>query len=317
MPICCWPLVSTDRKTKVIWPLLVEKAIAKEYGSYDNMEGGATDYALMLITGEPAFRYRLNNETVQQLIADGSLWRKLVTYSEKGFLMGAGTLPKCEIPALVDSLRDSHAYTILDALEFDGNRLLKLKDPWGISSWGGDWSARSAKWTHRMREYVARRKLVKRERRRKTAEECKTLMNIRTRRGRGNSSFYISWEDFIRSFEVIFVSMRFDTALWGEQTIRDKWTEGRAGGSSENIDTVKDNPQYLLKVAERIEVYCLLIQLIPPAKKGTLDTMRKRSRYSAGRVRDIRVRAEADRGDRTLARTGGYGSILAGACHLS
>ncbi len=253
--------------------MLIEKAIAKEYEGYDNLEGGATDYALMLITGNPAFRFNLLNDDVQLLVADNSLWKKVMNYSEKGFLMGAGTLPEGELPAVARTLSDSHAYAILDAIEFDGNKLIKLKDPWGSSQWSGEWSQGSHRWTNRMREYIALRKQQKKEQKRKakpSGEQAnlRTLLHTNTIERRQSSSLYISWEDFVKSFEVIFVSVRFDPDSWDEQTIHDKWMEGRAGGSSYHIETVGDNPQYGLTVTSRVEVYCLLTQLIPPARKG-------------------------------------------------
>eukprot|EP00831_Metopus_contortus_P064224 TRINITY_DN57506_c0_g1_i1.p1 TRINITY_DN57506_c0_g1~~TRINITY_DN57506_c0_g1_i1.p1 ORF type:complete len:282 (+),score=43.61 TRINITY_DN57506_c0_g1_i1:529-1374(+) len=74
--MCCQPLLDPILGKKAIWPMLLEKAIAKAYEGYRNLEGGAIDYAMMLMTGNPAFRYNLLNKATQLLIADGSLWKK-------------------------------------------------------------------------------------------------------------------------------------------------------------------------------------------------------------------------------------------------
>ena len=45
-----------------------------------------------------------------------------------------------------------HAYTLLSVQEYDGIRLLKLRNPWGQFEWDGDWSDKCKKWTQEMRD---------------------------------------------------------------------------------------------------------------------------------------------------------------------
>ena len=40
-----------------------------------------------------------------------------------------------------------HAYSVMDAREIDGKRLLKVRNPWGESEWTGAWSDGSEEWT--------------------------------------------------------------------------------------------------------------------------------------------------------------------------
>jgi hypothetical protein len=42
---------------------------------------------------------------------------------------------------------EKHAYSIMEAREINGERLLKLRNPWGNSEWTGAWSDGSAEWT--------------------------------------------------------------------------------------------------------------------------------------------------------------------------
>lgn len=44
-------------------------------------------------------------------------------------------------------IQDSHAYSVLDARDLDGFRLLKLRNPWGKVEWTGAWSDGSKEWT--------------------------------------------------------------------------------------------------------------------------------------------------------------------------
>ena len=46
-----------------------------------------------------------------------------------------------------------HAYSVMEAREVEGQRLLKLRNPWGKSEWKGAWSDGSAEWTP---EWMAR-----------------------------------------------------------------------------------------------------------------------------------------------------------------
>ena len=41
-----------------------------------------------------------------------------------------------------------HAYTLLSAIELsNGARIVKMRNPWGVDSWKGDYSYKSNKWT--------------------------------------------------------------------------------------------------------------------------------------------------------------------------
>ena len=127
-------MIDKKNNLKLIWPLLIEKAIAKEYGGYKNINGGAIDYGLMMMTGKPSFRYNLLTEELQLSITDNSFWNKIIGFINKGFLLGSGTLPEEEILMKYRTITGRHAYAILDAFELDGNKLLQLKDPKGTTS---------------------------------------------------------------------------------------------------------------------------------------------------------------------------------------
>jgi len=42
---------------------------------------------------------------------------------------------------------EGHAYSILKAVEIDGQRLVCLRNPWGEEEWNGPWSDGSKEWT--------------------------------------------------------------------------------------------------------------------------------------------------------------------------
>jgi hypothetical protein len=44
-------------------------------------------------------------------------------------------------------IEDDHAYSLLRAAEYEGNRLCLVKNPWGETEWNGPWSDGSKEWT--------------------------------------------------------------------------------------------------------------------------------------------------------------------------
>jgi len=250
--------------------MLLEKAIAKEYGSYENLHGGAIDYACMLMTGKPAFRYILSNDDIKMRIADNSLWMKLLDFAQKDFLLGAGTKDSKDIPAKYSSISGNHAYAILDACVFDGNRLIQLRDPRGSSCWKGDWSANSPKWTSRIKGMLQERQ---RKRRRKINNIGDSNTPPLVIMGgplyspvpHNQQTFFVSWEEFIQCFEVIFVTIFFDRE-WNSEKINDEWIRSRDHNSC--LDSVRNSHQYLLNVEDNTEVFCLLEHLIPASERN-------------------------------------------------
>ena len=45
-----------------------------------------------------------------------------------------------------------HAYSIIAAQEYKGNKLLNIRNPWGQFEWDGDWSDNSSLWTEEIKQ---------------------------------------------------------------------------------------------------------------------------------------------------------------------
>lgn len=82
------------------------------------------------------------------------LWREELLMVNTEFLFSASTghFANWLVPIRppVDQrkgIQESHAYSILEAREIDGLRLLKLRNPWGKVEWTGAWSDGSKEWT--------------------------------------------------------------------------------------------------------------------------------------------------------------------------
>lgn len=57
--------------------MLIEKAYAKLYGSYPNVDGGLVDEALADLTNGVPYRYDLTDADVKKMFNSGEFWEKL------------------------------------------------------------------------------------------------------------------------------------------------------------------------------------------------------------------------------------------------
>lgn len=94
----------------------------------------------------------ITTEIVSDDILDrDELWTNSFLNVNKEFLFGAGT--RHYGSRAEDSsggrqgIQDGHAYSVLRAIEYNGERLLLVKNPWGDTEWNGRWSDGSKEWT--------------------------------------------------------------------------------------------------------------------------------------------------------------------------
>jgi len=57
-----------------IWPILLEKAYAKLFGSFPNIDGGHACDAIAHLTNSLANSYSFDNEDVKKMYTSGELW---------------------------------------------------------------------------------------------------------------------------------------------------------------------------------------------------------------------------------------------------
>lgn len=108
--------------------LLMEKAYAKVYGSYENIDSGDPSNALRDLTGAP---YDIKQEGSPE-----DFWDFIKKMDEKGFILTCYTKKTDKIEEENElGLISSHAYSILDKREvtYSGGkaRLVQIRNPWG------------------------------------------------------------------------------------------------------------------------------------------------------------------------------------------
>ena len=128
-----------------IWVALIEKAFAKINGSYIRIGTGGTPNEVFDV-----FTEAYSEEITVDYNNEDELWKKLIDGFEKGFVMTAGTSGNGFVEEV--GLDCSHAYTVLGIYEINGEKVIRLRNPYGNGEFNGDWSDYSKKWTEDLKK---------------------------------------------------------------------------------------------------------------------------------------------------------------------
>lgn len=121
------------------WGPLLEKGGAKYWGHYQRMSGGWMGDAFDMLTGMPTTNFSNKRLTVDQI------WSKISAMDDKHMIMSAGCF---KTQADMKGLITGHAYTVLGKATYNGEKLIKMRNPWGSEHYKGTWSDKdTTKWT--------------------------------------------------------------------------------------------------------------------------------------------------------------------------
>ena len=120
---------------------LLEKAYAKAHGDYSALESGFVGEGIEDLSGG------VTTELFSTDILDkDKFWREELMNVNKQFLFGCGQMNG--VHGQRRGIIEKHAYSVMEAREIKGIRLVKLRNPWGSGGeWQGSWSDGSAEWT--------------------------------------------------------------------------------------------------------------------------------------------------------------------------
>ncbi|KAF4976813.1 hypothetical protein FZEAL_6554 [Fusarium zealandicum] len=111
------------------WLPLLEKCYAKAHGDYAAIEGG------------------FGGEGIEDLTGGEHFWKEELLNVNDQFLFACNTGVWGSVWGDRKGIVELHEYSIQKAVEIDGRRLLRLKNPWGKGEWKGPWSDGSKEWT--------------------------------------------------------------------------------------------------------------------------------------------------------------------------
>ena len=134
------------------WVSLLEKAYAKAHGDYASISGGQTGEAIEDLTGGVTTEIYSTN-----ILDPDAFWKNELSRIGKDFVFSCAAARWREWrPYLVVNERvreerrsgivSQHAYAVLDTYEGHGQRLVKIRNPWGRKEWTGPWSDGSKEW---------------------------------------------------------------------------------------------------------------------------------------------------------------------------
>ncbi|KAF4499275.1 micromolar calcium activated neutral protease 1 (capn1) [Fusarium agapanthi] len=168
------------------WLPLLEKCYAKAHGDYGAIEGSFGGEGIEDLTGG------VTSELLTTDILDKEyFWKEELLKVNQEFLFGCNTGIWGRGWGERKGIVELHAYSIQKAVEIDGKRLLKLKNPWRKGEWTGPWRRTgdgSKEWT------------------------AEWLQKLDHRFG-DDGDFWISYEDLLRKYQA-FERTRLFTDDW-------------------------------------------------------------------------------------------------------
>lgn len=124
-----------------LWVSLIEKAYLKLHGGYEFM-GSNSSRDLYILTGWLPENFSFKKNKIEPDV----LWQKIFEgYRSNNCLvtLRTGTILDEDGIGLVGN----HAYAVLEIIEYNGLRMLLIKNPWGHFRWTGKYSFGDAAWT--------------------------------------------------------------------------------------------------------------------------------------------------------------------------
>ncbi|XP_008787933.1 calpain-type cysteine protease ADL1-like [Phoenix dactylifera] len=215
------PAFATSRKYNELWVSILEKAYAKLHGSYEALEGGLVQDALVDLTGGAGEEIDMRSAQAQIDLASGRLWSQLLHFKREGFLLGAGSPSGSDVRISSSGIVQGHAYSILQVREVYGHKLVQIRNPWANEvEWNGPWSDSSLEWTDRMKHKL------------KHVPQSK------------DGIFWMSWQDFQIHFRSIYVCRVYPPEM--HYSVHGQW-RGYSAGGCQDYDSWHQNPQFRLR----------------------------------------------------------------------
>ena len=162
-----------------LWGPLIEKALAKHVGNFWHLDTGINADGVSMMNGSPYDEIQHWNPRSAPSVDD--FWNLIRSHDDDKSIMTVKSSPQ---PG--GNFIENHSYVILETLELEtGERLVKLRNPWGVDEYQGAWNDSDAKWAN-----VAERDIPNAD----------------------DGLFYTTIEDFYSSLESTFIN--YDTSDW-------------------------------------------------------------------------------------------------------
>ena len=213
------------------------KAYAKLHGSYEAIVGGRVDDGIADLVG--GIQGYDDLEKMGAAASDGTLWHKITTGINAGYLMGAGSNSGSD-SHVVQGIAQGHAYSVLAAVQLVNKgqsvQLLKLRNPWGQTEWEGEWSDA---WVNANAASHVKKQL-------KWSKD-------------DDGMFWIKLPDFLLNYSTLYTVRLFNQG-WTCVELDGRW-EGRHAAGCDNYRKLGENPQFLVTVSRPAHLIIMFSQV--------------------------------------------------------
>lgn len=212
------------------WLPSLEKAYAKAHGDYSSIDDGFTGEAIEDLTGGVTSKLYSTD-----ILDKNEFWSNELMQFNKSFLFGCATgfysnwldTTGEKGPRERQGIAEGHAYSIMEAAEIKGEKLLKVRNPWGKKEWQGKWSDGSEQW------------------------DVEWMTLLKHKFGDDGVS-WISYDDLLKKYQHFDRTRIFDSA-WN---VSQCWTNVHVPWSAEYLSTT-----FQLELKENSKVVIVLSQL--------------------------------------------------------
>ena len=125
---------------EALWGPLIEKALAKAVGNYWHLDTGINADGVTMLNGSPYDEIRHWDSSNRMTVDD--FWDLIKSHDRDRSIMTVKSSPKQG-----GTFIENHSYVILETLELSsGDRLVKLRNPWGVDEYRGKWNDEDDAW---------------------------------------------------------------------------------------------------------------------------------------------------------------------------
>jgi hypothetical protein len=245
------------KDSDAFWIGILEKCYASLFeDGYRSVQGFVVSQSIAQLTGGYPEKLRVGNENME--VHNGMLWIKLEEVLRENYLVLCCSKASNEVMNVKPcGIIPDHVYLLLRIIEFDGKRLLLLKNPRGEEVWSGDWGLNSELWNARSLKIAGIPKYEQGE-------------------------FFIPFQHFSGLFNEIHICRVFpeeneksQLGSWNSISLNGYWSimEGTAEGCPAFLkeaipNNPERNPHYILQVSRPATVFLTLKQSRSPTPFG-------------------------------------------------
>merc|ERR1719324_844905 len=130
-----------------VWIPILQKAMAKIAGCYEKLHASGTlANALVDLTGGSVATYDLRTPQMAELVQSNELWNFVRSWFISGCVLGCVLEQEDAADEPPDGVLPNRAHGVLDVVEVESLRLVRIRNPWGQTEWKGAFADHDQMW---------------------------------------------------------------------------------------------------------------------------------------------------------------------------